>query len=73
MFIKDKNSYYNACLRNGYLLPDKKSPFVSVTYLYKVVTGENYCPKEGEVLRVNFPSIPSKPLILQEINNILDP
>ena len=71
--ITSKDSYYDSCLRNGFLLPSKKSPFVTLSYLYKVVRKEYYCPKEGEVLRVNFPSVPAKPVILQEVNNILEP
>ena len=69
--IYNKDYYYESCLRNGFILPPKRSPFVSVTYLHNVVMGRYYCPKVGQVLRLTHPSVPTKERVLQEVNNLL--
>ena len=42
--VVDRKHYYTCALRNGYVLPKLKSPFVSLEWLLGVVSQVYWCP-----------------------------
>ena len=43
-FVYNKLWYYESLLRNDYMLPDYKSPFVTLEYLLGVLEGRFWTP-----------------------------
>ena len=71
--IHSKDFYYDAALRNGYILPHLASPFVTIEYIFAVATGKVWCPTEDTYIKKNCATKPSKELVLAEVKAILEP
>ena len=68
--IRDKETYYDGMLRNGWLLPAKKQSIVTLEFMQRVRAGEIYCPRVSEVTKpaVCLTPPPKEQLIMKILN-----
>ena len=45
----DKEEFYKLMKRNKFFVPDIKSHFITLNWMYKVAIGEAWCPKQTEM------------------------
>ena len=69
---RSKPSEYEAMLRNGFILPKLNSTIVNKNYMYRVKSGQEYCPLTSEikVFKICI-NPPSKYFLLNEIQREL--
>ena len=66
--VRDKETYYNGMLRNGWLLPAPKQSLVTLEFMERVRLGQVFCPRVGQV-RAPPPCVtpPPKRILLDKI------
>ena len=47
--IRDRETYYDGMLRNGWLLPARKQSLCTLDFMQRVRTGEIFCPRASHV------------------------
>ena len=47
--IRDRETYYDGMIRNGWLLPAKKQSICTLDFMTRVRAGEVFCPHASHV------------------------
>ena len=47
--VRDRDTYYDGMLRNGWLLPAKKQSICTLDFMQRVRAGEIFCPRASHV------------------------
>ena len=67
--IRDRETFYNGMLRNGWVLPNKKQSICTLDFMQRVRAGEIYCPR---VEHIKKPAIcvtpPPKETLIEKID-----
>lgn len=69
--INNKSSMYDACLRNGYLLPPKRDALVTFDFLDKIRSQEIWCPKAEDCTYYTCVTPPTKLELAGILNKLL--
>ena len=68
--IRDRETYYDGMLRNGWILPAKKQSLCTLDFMQRVRSGEIFCP---HVKLVKTPPVcvtpPPKDVLIEKIMN----
>ena len=70
--VANKDSLYNAMIRNGYYLPNKKSKLVTIEYMLQVRKGTIHCPKYEDIRLAPCPDLPSKEDIFKALFDLVE-
>ena len=66
--VRDKRGYYEACVRNGFIMPSFNQRIVTLDFLNGVRAGTIYCPKVGQVADAKLCARPpTKEMLVAEI------
>lgn len=65
--VNDRNSYYDAMLRNGFTMPAKKSKINTIDFFEAVRKGLVYVPRYDTLVMRPCPNPPSKVIANQEL------
>ena len=67
--IRDRETFYDGMLRNGWKLPDKKQSICTLDFMTKVRAGEIFCPRAEQI---KSPAIcitpPPKKILIDKID-----
>lgn len=70
--VKNTKDYHAALVRNGYRVPDLKSPLCTKEFLMQVRSGEVYVPKIGDLKLSACPEPPTITVIQNELIRIIE-
>ena len=71
-FTSSKARVYEACFRNGYILPSEKSAFCTLDYLEGLISGKHWTPHQDHYIHRNCYSPPPVNLIYDEVRKLLE-
>ena len=69
--VSSLKQYHEILVRNGWMLPPLKSPFVTLEYLHGVRQQKYYCPRYEDVRLAPCPQPPQRTAILNAIVALL--
>ena len=65
-YVQDKQSWYRAMIRNGWVLPAYKQAICTYEFMVKVRSGELWCPKKDAVTNIALCATPPPQKMLAE-------
>jgi hypothetical protein len=68
--IGSREDLWEACFRNGYVLPKITSSICTEDYLTRVMEGKVYCPKDSELKTMNCYAAPWKSYLNSKLNKV---
>ena len=65
-YIQNKDDLYEACLRNDWYLPSRKSSMITEKYMTNVLIGKTWCLRYSEMKPKACPRPPPKSVLVDK-------